>query len=193
MARRVLKKEDTVILSDAVQKMKLEEKSLDSLVADFVYRSSHIWSMRHPERAKECFHEDFEIDLVASKLHLKGLEPYVGVCFAIHDTFDGIHIDDKVTFRIEFTFSIHEIVFQGNLQDGQIVYRYTAKGNWVKEMGGVKGHGREIEIDGVIFMTMKNGKIRSMRSVVNNGADPEYVAAIVKQSEMELAKKAQAQ
>lgn len=91
MARRVLRKEDTVILSDAVKNMKLEEKSLDAQIADFVYKSSHVWSMRHPERAKECYHDDFEINLVTSRAQLKGLEPYIGVCLAIHDTFEGTH------------------------------------------------------------------------------------------------------
>lgn len=85
--------------------------------------------------------------------------------------------------KLDFRFEIHEIVFHGDLQDGTICYRFTAHGRWVKEIGGVKGHGKEVEIDGVTFLTMKNGKATSQRQVVNNGADPEYVAAVIKQSQ----------
>lgn len=89
MARRVLRKEDTVMLGEAVQQMKLEEKSLDAQIADFVYKSSHVWSMRHPERATECYHENFDTNIVSSKTVFKGLEAFVGVCFSVHDTFEG--------------------------------------------------------------------------------------------------------
>lgn len=93
--------------------------------------------------------------------------------------------------QLDFNFEIHEIVYRGNLQEGSVSYRWTAIGRWVKEIGGVKGHGKEIDIDGVTFFNMKNGKISTMRGVVNNGSDPEYVGAIVKQSQIELGNKTQ--
>lgn len=89
MAKRVLKKEDTVILSDAVQKLHLEDKSEEGKLADLVYRASHVWSLRHPERAKECFHDDVETDVVTAKVKFVGLPGFVALCLSLHDTLEG--------------------------------------------------------------------------------------------------------
>lgn len=89
MARRVLKKEDTVILSDAVQQLKLNEKTEESKLADLVYRASHVWSLRHPERAKECFHDDVETDIVTSRIKFTGLPGFVAIAYSLHDTLEG--------------------------------------------------------------------------------------------------------
>lgn len=87
--RRVLKKEDTVLLGEAVQNMKLEEKSVDAQWVDFVFRASHVWSQRHPERAKECFHDNVETNLVSNNIKFTGLPGFVAIAFNLHDTFES--------------------------------------------------------------------------------------------------------
>lgn len=66
------------------------------------------------------------------------------------------------------------------MASGRISYRYTVHGKWVKEVGGYKGHGKNIDIDGVSFFTVKDGKISKHASVINNGADIEYTTALDK-------------
>lgn len=100
MARRVLAKEDTVILSDALQKLQLEEKSDEAKLADLVYRASHVWSLRHPERAKECFHEDVETEVPTSKLKFLGLPGFVALAYSLHDTLEGAHCEFFTNCRI---------------------------------------------------------------------------------------------
>lgn len=79
---------------------------------------------------------------------------------------------------VEFAFEIVDIVSSGNMTNGKICYRYTVHGKWVKEIGGRKGHGKNIDVDGVSFFTVKDGKISKHTSVTNNGADLEYTSAL---------------
>jgi hypothetical protein len=75
------------------------------------------------------------------------------------------------------------------LEDGKIVYRYTCHGVWVKEIGGIVGHGKNVDIDGVNICTVKNRKFIKQVTVVNNGADQEYIAAVLKQAAMDAEKR----
>lgn len=69
------------------------------------------------------------------------------------------------------------------MSNGRISYRFAVHGKWAKELGGFKGHGKNIDIDGVSFFTVKDGKISKHAVIVNNGADPEYTVASVKAAE----------
>lgn len=88
MARRVLRKEDTVLLGDAVKALK-EEKSEEAKFIELAYKASHVWSMRHTERAYECFTDDVHTLIAQTKHSFEGIKRLIAVCIMIHDQFDG--------------------------------------------------------------------------------------------------------
>jgi len=58
---------------------------------DFVYNVSHIWSQRHPERAKEVFSPDVVLLGVGTKDPVKGLEVVEQIFYAMHDLIEDFH------------------------------------------------------------------------------------------------------
>lgn len=90
----------------------------------------------------------------------------------------------KVLILLDFQFEIHELISSGTLDKGKISYRFTARGNWVKDILETKAHGKSIDIDGAVFCDVTNGKISKKTLVINDGADPVFQSAMAKYTRM---------
>src|SRR5689334_13735503 len=59
--RKLLEKNDTVLLGGLADFAKQQNQK--GKFVDLVYRASHVWSQRHPERARECYADDVKLHL----------------------------------------------------------------------------------------------------------------------------------
>jgi len=102
------------------------KKSTGKEFVDFVYNVSHMWSQRHPERAKEILNADCSLHGV-TKQPLKGVDSIQKLCFGLHDSFEDFH------------YEIHSVTHEGKLEDqATITVEWSQGGKMKGAFGDIK-------------------------------------------------------
>lgn len=101
-APKLSKKQSTVLLGDVLKQMGIITTSLGfdfidlkderGKIIDLIVRTSHIWSERHPERAKETIDENCLLHTLENGAEFKGIQNTVMFSHMLHDVLEGTQL-----------------------------------------------------------------------------------------------------
>jgi len=145
MAAPLLRKQSTVLSDILLQNIGKNDEY--AAAVDFAYNICHIWSERHPNRAKELCDPNMKVKSLGEEF---GYDRFVELSHGFHDIMEDLRVEIK------------EVFINGTLQDGKICIIANLSGHWknsltIGQMNFVAPN-RRISFDSIYVFTVKNGK-----------------------------------
>jgi len=141
----LLKKQSTILSDILLQNAgKTDEYSV---AVDFAYKICHIWSERHPDRARELCDPNMKVKSLGEEF---GVDKFIQLSHAFHDMLEDLRVEIK------------EVFLNGTMKDGKVCIIANLSGNWKNSVvigpTTLMAPARRISFDSTYIFTVKNGK-----------------------------------
>jgi len=172
-AKKTLAREPTVLMSKVVEKK--QDKAKDEII-EFVYNSSHIWSKRNPERAKDCFDSNV-VSYGWTEEPLKGDQLILDQLGNYYDMVDNLH------------FNVEDVHHEGDLNKGTIVVQFAVTGDSIRVPIENMPPTGAFTLRGCYIWTVQGRKVVETRLFYDFGSTTPFLFTIMAERRERLASK----